>query len=138
MELFGVIYSLSRANSGGQDILQPFNSWFIRSTLKHYHLKLGNAPIQYRRPLTIDIVKVLFDATDLSVFNNRVYITMITVGVYGLLRIGELCPGSPSAQKYIRNTDVRCIGKVATIRLYGTKTGLDKLGSQNFSVTLGK
>jgi integrase len=114
---------------GGKDILQPFDSWFIRSTLKHYQLTLGNAQIQYRKPITVDIVKKLFLAADLSCYNTRVYITMIVIGVFGLLRIGELCSTKINGtQKFIRNMDVNCHGNVATIRLYGTKTDLDKKG----------
>jgi integrase len=124
---------------GGRDILQPFDSWFIRSTLKHYQLKLGNAPIHYRRPLTIDIVKKLLDATDLTVFNNRVYITMIVVGVYGLFRIGELCgAGDKGTHIGIKNKDVTCRGKVAIIMLYGTKTDLNKVGVTKYFSDTGK
>ena len=113
---------------------------FIRSTLKHYQLKLGNAPIHYRRPLTIDMVKRLFESTDLTMFNNRVFMTMIVVGVYGLFRIGELCAaGSKGTQAYIKNQDVTCKGKVAVIKLYGTKTDLaTRLELQSILAIQGK
>lgn len=76
---------------GGKNILEPFDSWFIRATLKHYRIKIGNKPIRYRRPLTTEVLVSLVKSLDFSIFDNRVYGTMAVIGFYGLLRIGELC-----------------------------------------------
>jgi hypothetical protein len=114
---------------GGRDILVPFDSWFIRSTLRHYRMKLGNKAIHYRRPLTIDILCKLIRHLDLFDFDTRVYATMAVVGVYGLLRIGELCfTRIGDKNKFIKNKDVSCIGGTAIIKLFGTKTDFDKKG----------
>lgn len=127
----GYLFSLASEikTRGGRDFLLPFDSWFIRATLKHYRRKLGNAPIRYKRPLTVDILYKLINNLDLSDYNTRVYATMAVIGVYGLLRIGELCCSVVNgSEKYIRNKDVSCEGGVAIIKLYGTKTDFDKKG----------
>jgi hypothetical protein len=62
---------------------------------------------------------------------------MAVVGVYGLLRIGELCYARfGGVEKYISNRDVSCLGGTATITLYGTKTDIDKKGVTKFFCNL--
>jgi len=98
---------------GGRDIMVPFDNWFIKTTLQHFKREMGTKVIQYRRPLTIDILTKMANSIDMSHFDNRVYITMATVGVYCLLRIGELCWSRVGdTVKFIRNRDMfktKCI-----------------------------
>ena len=54
---------------------------------------------------------------------------MVIVGVYGLLRIGELCYiKDGDVIKFIRNKDVNIESKAITITLHQTKTDSKKVG----------
>ena len=75
---------------GGRDIVSEDHSWFIHSTLKHFKSRLGTGPIVYRRPLTVDLLFQLLKTLDLSKFDVYVYATMLSVGVFCLLRIGAV------------------------------------------------
>ena len=83
------------------------NKWCnIHATMKHFRLSLGNAPIRYRRPLTVELK--LLESIDWSDFNNRVFATMLSVGVYCLMRIGEVCSTKVrKVTKFIRNKDIK-------------------------------
>jgi hypothetical protein len=122
---------------GGKNILEPFDSWFIRATLKHYRRDLGNKPIRYKRPLTVDVLCRLIGSLDLTDTDTRIYATMAVVGVFGLLRIGELCYSRVGGTvKYISNNDVSCMGGTATIKLHRTKTDVDRKGITKYFCNL--
>jgi len=106
---------------GGRDILKKDFNWFIHSTMRHYQRSLGSAPIVYRRPLTVDILNVLLQSLNLSVYENRLYATMLSVGVYCLMRIGEICYStSGSVDKFIR-TKISNLDLIQLRSLYGTQ-----------------
>ena len=118
---------------GGRNILEEFNAWFIHSTLKHYRRQLGSATIQYRRPLTTDMLPLLFNQLDLSDYDTRIYATMAVIGVYCLLRIGELCfVRYEGTSKFIRNRDVIFSKKGVMFKLFRTKTDKDKKGVNKY------
>ena len=112
---------------GGSDIVAKDHSWFIHSTLKHFKTKLGTQPIVYRRPLTVELLFHLLSTLELSSFD--VYATMLTVGIFCLLRIGELCwvqyGGAP---KFIKNRDLTFGKGYIELTLWQTKTDRDRRG----------
>lgn len=114
---------------GGIDIVAEDRSWFIHSTLKHYKKSLGTAPIIYRRALTVDLLEKLLLSVDLSKFDNYVYGTMLTVGVYCLLRVGEICYSKMGKNfKFIRNKDLKFESNCIEFKLWFTKTDQEKRG----------
>lgn len=114
---------------GGRDIVHDDHSWFIHSTLKYFKSRLGTGPIVYRRPLTIDLLHTLLHSLDLSDFDVLVYATMLAVGVYCLLRIGELCwCSSGGSQKFIRNRDFSFNRSCISFTLWRTKTDREGRG----------
>lgn len=125
------LYSLSSELQfrGGRNILQDGFNWFIHTTLKHYLRSKGNKTIKYRRPLTIDLLNKLLSTLDLSDYNTRVYATMLTVGVYCLLRIGEICKTSTNrVDKFIRNKDIAFKPGYVEFTLWNTKTDFERKG----------
>lgn len=122
---------------GGKNIMSKECNWFIHATMKHFRLSLGSAPIMYRRPLTIDMLNKLLTSIDLSDFDNRVFATMLSVGVYCLMRIGEICSSkSGKVVKFIRNQDIKWTLKGIGIALWSTKTDLEKKGVKKWIVKL--
>ena len=114
---------------GGRDIVGKDHSWFIHSTLKHFKSKLGTQPIVYRRPLTVDLLFSLLGTLDLSDFDTLVYATMLAVGVFCLLRIGELCwVRSGDRLKFIMNRDLTFNKGSIELTLWQTKTDRDRRG----------
>jgi hypothetical protein len=114
---------------GGRDIVGGDHSWFIHSTLKHFKSRLGTGPIVYRRPLTVDLLFRLLDSLDLSLFDNYVYATMLVVGVFCLLRIGELCCGKTGGVlKFIKNRDLAFKKGYVELTLWNTKTDKERRG----------
>jgi len=70
-------------------------------------MKKGDKTIKFRRPLTTDILFKLTNKVDLKDYNNRVLLTMAAVGVYTLMRIGELCYVKVGKKgKWIKNKDI--------------------------------
>jgi len=61
----------------------------LHSTMKFIKRELGGATINYRRPLTLDLLVPLVKNVVLAEYNTRVLITMIVIGTF--FRIGELC-----------------------------------------------
>jgi integrase len=114
---------------GGNDILAAYDCWFIQATLKHFRRELGSAPIQYRRPLTLDMLPKLMGVINLKDYDTNIYATMAVVGVYCLLRIGELCSVRYDKRwKFIRNSDFKFSKDSIVFILRQTKTDLDKKG----------
>ena len=105
--------------------------------MKHYLKTLGNKTLKYRRPLTIDLLQKLVDKLDLRCYDTRVMATMLIVGVYCLLRIGELCYVKDEDKvKFIKNKDMIFTPTHAIFTLVGTKTDFNKIGVQKFIVDL--
>lgn len=131
------LYSLSAEIKfrGGNDILRQGFNWYIHSTMKHFMRSKGTQPIRLRRPLTIDLLNRLLVSLDLSEYNTRVYATMLTVGVYCLLRIGEICYSSlKGVVKFIRNSDIVFKSRYIEFTLWNTKTDLEKKGVKKWIV----
>lgn len=131
------LYSLSAEIKfrGGIDILRQGFNWFVHSTMKHYLRSKGTAPIKYRRPLTVDLLNKLLSTLDLSDYNTRVYATMIAVGVFCLLRIGEICSTlSKGVPKFIRNCDLVFKSGWIEFTLWNTKTDIERRGVKKWIV----
>lgn len=123
---------------GGIDIVGKDHSWFIHSTLKHYKSRLGNQPIVYRRPLTVDLLYSLLSCLNLEDFNTLAYATMLAVGVICLLRIGELCSVTYNkAKKFIRNMDLSFGPGYVQFTLWQTKTDTERKGVVKYVANLG-
>jgi hypothetical protein len=66
---------------------------------------------------------------DLSLFDNYVYATMLVVGVFCLLRIGELCCGKTGGVlKFIKNRDLAFKKGYVELTLWNTKTDKERRG----------
>lgn len=118
---------------GGSNILSKECNWFIHSTLKHFQLAKGSSPIVYRRPLTVDLLCKVLERVDFSDFDSRVYATMLAVGVFCLLRIGEVCDTRIDGKhKFIRNKDL--IFRINHIEfiLWRTKTDVEGRGVKKY------
>lgn len=77
----------------------------------------------FRRPITIPVLKEFLNALDFSTGDDLLYGAMITVGVFGLFRINELCSvGTKKNAKFIRNQDVTFPPGYAQIIIFQTKT----------------
>jgi integrase len=114
---------------GGRDIVDKFHSWFIHTTMKHFRLQLGTQPLVYRRPLTVALLNQLLATLDLRYFNVRVYATMLAVGVYCLMRIGEVCSVTQNKVcKFIKNKDLVFGYGYIQLTLWKTKTDKDRRG----------
>eukprot|EP00456_Euglypha_rotunda_P039557 TRINITY_DN3047_c1_g1_i6.p1 TRINITY_DN3047_c1_g1~~TRINITY_DN3047_c1_g1_i6.p1 ORF type:complete len:226 (+),score=5.96 TRINITY_DN3047_c1_g1_i6:213-890(+) len=97
--------------------------------MKFFKSSLGTSPLVYRRPLTVEVLNQLMASLDLSDFDTSVYATMLVVGVYCLLRIGEVCTTtSGGVQKTILNRDLKFCSGYVEMLLWGTKTDLEKHG----------
>ena len=83
-------------------------------------------PLRFRRPLTVDMLNKL--AATASNHDDRVYTAMLYLGVFGMLRVGELCFGQAKdgTKKFIANQDVSVSKTKMTFLLRGTKTDLKK------------
>jgi integrase len=114
---------------GGKNFMKDSDNWFIHSTLKHYKRTMGTQPINYRRPITIDMLPLLVQQVDLKDTTSRTLVTMIIIGVFGCFRIGELCFKKTN---FIKNSDVSFNSTGVTITLHGTKTDSDKKGVKKF------
>jgi integrase len=124
---------------GGIDIVKADRSWFVHSTMRHFKKKLGTAPIVYRRPLTIDLLERLLIQLDLSQFDNYVYATMLVVGVYCLLRIGELCyTKCKNSYKFIKNSDLSFNSTNIEFTLWSTKTDQEIKGVKKWITNVPK
>ena len=122
---------------GGKDIIDKADSWFVHSTMKHYLKTMGNKTLVYRRPLTIDLLQKLIKKLDLEDYDTRVMATMLVVGVYCLLRIGELCyVRDEDKTKFIKNKDFIFTPTHAVFTLVGTKTDFNKVGVQKYIADL--
>lgn len=119
---------------GGRNILHEDFNWFVHSTLKYYQRSKGNITLIYRRPLTVDLLNKLLGTLDFSDYDTRVYGTMLTVGVYCLLRIGELCVLDRQMDKVIRNVDLAFKSGFIELTLWNTKTDKDKKGVKKWLV----
>lgn len=134
------LYSLSAEIKfrGGLDILRQGFNWHINSTMKHYLRDKGTQPIKLRRPLTVDLLNRLLASLDMSDYNTRVFATMLAVGVYCLLRIGEICYTSLNGlTKYICNSDFVFKYQYIEFTLWNTKTDLEKKGVKKWIVATG-
>lgn len=111
---------------GGRQIFRQFEDWFIHTTLRYILRKLGTEPLRYRRPLTVDM---LFKLVNESASRGDVFIAMLFLGVFGMLRVGELCYSkTKEVTKFITNGDVRFSKLQVEFTLRGTKTDLKKEG----------
>jgi hypothetical protein len=114
---------------GGIDILNKDNNWFIHATMKHFIKKLGNKPIIYRKALTVDLLESLLCGINLSTFDDWVFATMLVVGVYCLMRVGEICSSTyEKKSKFIRNRDITFNKDHVLFTLWSTKTDTGNLG----------
>lgn len=69
----------------------------------------------------------------LVTFDDWVYATMLVVGVYCLMRIGEVCSTvSGKACKFIRNRDAKINKDHVLITLWSTKTDTGNLGTRKW------
>lgn len=119
------LYSLSSEIKlrGGPPFMVPKGAWFIHSTLKAITRTTPCKGPVFRRPITVPVLKVLLGALDFSSGDDLLYGAMVTVGVFGMFRINELCAvGRIASLKFIRNKDVSFHQGHAIIKLYNTKT----------------
>jgi integrase len=120
---------------GGRNILQDGYKWFIHSTMKHFLRSKGNVTIKYRRPLTVDLLNKLLCSLDFTDYNTRVFATMLTIGVYCLLRIGELChTKAKEIVKFISNKDFVFKSGFIELTLWQTKTDSKRQGIKKYIV----
>jgi integrase len=118
---------------GGKNIVIPYESWFVHTTLAYMKKSLGTGPITFRRPLTIDLLALLFKILDLKDYDTYVYACMLTMGVYCMLRVGELCYSKDEGvEKYIRNGDITFYSDYISYTLHNTKTDKDKRGVKKY------
>ena len=112
--LFGIRhYNVSR---GYPDPLSPGVAlWGMMNALDASYA--GNA--RKRRPLTLLVLSLLYKFVDFDVHNERCVWAAVTVGVYLLLRVGEIAPKSGRRP---RHTDWRVDGGVAVFHLPKSKS----------------
>ena len=114
---------------GGANIIIPHESWFLHSTLNYLARELGTNSQINRRPLTVHDLISIFNISDLNDHDTFVFCTMLAVGVFCLLRIGELCFTRMRGQpKFIANKDVTFKGNRIEFTLYNTKTDNKRKG----------
>lgn len=108
---------------GGKGFIRPEKAYFISSTLKALrNSEEIKSPIE-KRPLTVSALNSLISSLDIKVFDNLLFAVMLSVGVYGLFRINELCYTSKDGlDKFIKNKDVVFEAKYAEITIFRTKT----------------
>lgn len=119
------LYALSSEikKRGGPPFIIPKGSWFIHSTLKAIARTTPCKGPVFRRPITVPVLKELLGALDFTTGDDLLYGVMVTVGVFGMFRINELCAvGRVNALKFIRHKDLTFHRGHATIKLYNTKT----------------
>ena len=103
----------------------------MHSTMKYFLRAKGNRPIIFRRPLTVDLLNKLLASLDFSDYDTRVYATMLTVGVYCLLRVGEVCRTyAKGVTKFIQNKDIDFKSGFIEFTLWNTKTDTDGKGKE--------
>ena len=91
---------------GGKNII-PQENCFIHTTLTYFARELGTKPTITRRPLTVTELNAILEISNLTNHNTTLaYCTMLAVGVYCLLRIGELCFTRSRGKKNTSNKDV--------------------------------
>jgi hypothetical protein len=118
---------------GGKNIVIPYESWFVHTTLGYIRKSLGTATLIFRRPLTTDLLYKVLDNANLSDFNTLVYCCMLAVGVFCLLRIGELCyTVDDKLIKCIRNKDIVFSSSFICFTLWNTKTDQEKRGIKKY------
>ena len=99
----------------------------------------GAGPIQVRRPLTVSILEELVRSVDLDEYDVLVYCTMLAVGVYGMLRIGEVCfQKTKKITKFIANRDISLLRDHVKIILHRTKTDIERRGVEKFISNVGE
>lgn len=107
---------------GGKQIIVPFKSWFIHSTLKAVK-RLSPATEIVRRPITVTVLHALLKTLDFSDYNSLGFAAIIAVGMFGLFRVGEICYSkNKTSSKFIRNKDVIFKADHAEIKIFNTKT----------------
>ena len=123
---------------GGASIIIPYGSWFIRATLRYVMKTKGAGPIQIRRPLTVIILERLVRSVDLGSYDNLVLCAMLAVGVYGMLRIGEVCyQGKSRGIKFIANKDLSLHDDYVRVILHKTKTDIARRGVEKIIGNVG-
>ena len=124
---------------GGPCIIIPYGSWFIRATMRYVLKSKGAGPIQVRRPLTVNILDELVRSVDLDEYDVLVYCAMLAVGVYGMLRIGEVCfQKTKKITKFIANRDISLLRDHVKIVLHKTKTDIERRGVEKFISNVGE
>lgn len=108
---------------GGKGFIRPEKSYFIGSTLKALRNSEDvKTPIE-KKPLTVSALNSLISSLDMKSFDNMLFAVMLSVGVYGLFRVNELCHTVKDGQpKFIKNKDVVFEAKYAEITIFRTKT----------------
>lgn len=115
---------------GGPNFIVPNGSWFIHITLEYFARELGTSPRITRRPLTLSELRSILDISDLTDHNTLVFCTMLAVGIFCLLRIGELCyTKSRGKPKFIANRDIIIKHDRILIHLHRTKTDQRGIGT---------
>lgn len=77
-------------------------------------------------------------AVDISIYDNLVLCTMLALGVYGLLRVGEVCYQKFKwGSKFIANKDIKIFRDYARIVLHRTKTDIERKGVEKFITSVG-
>jgi hypothetical protein len=75
------------------------------------------------------MLQLVLKNINLADYDTRVYATMAVVGVFCLLRIGELCSVKyENRSKFICNKDIKFAKGHAVFTLFNTKTDKDKKG----------
>lgn len=119
------LYALSsevKLRGGGQ-IVKPHVSWFIHTTLKAIQKTMVPSLLVFRRPLTVPLMEKLITSLDLKKYDELLLGAMVTVGVYGLFRVNELCyKKAGGVEKFIKNSDVKFQADRITFLIYRTKT----------------
>lgn len=123
---------------GGPSIIIPYGSWFIRATLRSVLKEKGAGPIQIRRPFTVTNLEELVREVDINIYDNLVRCAMLALGVYGMLRVGELCyQKTKRSSKFISNKDVSLFEDYIRIVLHKTKTDIERRGVEKFISNVG-
>lgn len=108
---------------GGTSFIKPYESWFIKATMRA--IERGDDPckVVQRQPLTTDLLSKVAEGTDFSIGDNFAYITMLFLGIFGLFRINELCfVQRGGVKKFIRFKDIVFYPDHAKISIFNTKT----------------
>lgn len=79
----------------------------LARTLRAIEIKQGPKKRDNRKPITLDMLKLMLSKTDCNNFNNNVMIVIMVVALFGLFRISELCNKSLLKQLWFQDIDFK-------------------------------